>query len=81
MALNGIERNYVLVRSGVIARVDDLLESVSSTFLIDANVFPGNSGGPVLLEPTVFKLPGTKASATAYLIGVVKGYLPSLLSG
>jgi hypothetical protein len=45
-------------------------------FLIDALVFPGNSGGPVVSAATSIALQGTKAQSRAYLIGVVRGYLP-----
>ena len=47
----GEERNYAIVRQGVIARARDWIRGNASTFLIDASVFPGNSGGPVLLKP------------------------------
>lgn len=45
MGISGRERNYVIARSGSIARISDLLDSKDDTFLIDALVFPGNSGG------------------------------------
>lgn len=76
MNLAGAQRNYVIVRRGSVARVADLIESASPDLLIDANVFPGNSGGPVILEPTDFAIHGTKRNNTAFLIGVVKGYIP-----
>lgn len=77
MGLSGtIERNYVIARRGNIARLDDLLESSSTTFLIDALIFPGNSGGPVVSVPTLTSIEGTKAQDRAYLIGMVRSYLP-----
>ena len=54
----------------------DLIAKTSDTFLIDANVFPGNSGGPVVLTPEVTAIAGTKSHAAAKLIGVVQEYLP-----
>jgi len=55
MGLAGQQRNYVIVRQGVIARISEMIESASNTFMIDAFVFPGNSGGPVVLKPMRFQ--------------------------
>lgn len=44
MALVGDHRAAVIVRSGSIARVQDLFAGVGRSFLVDASVFPGNSG-------------------------------------
>jgi S1-C subfamily serine protease len=77
MGLSGsAKRNYVIARRGTIARISDLLDSTAPTFLIDALVFPGNSGGPVVSVPNVNAIQGTKAQNRAYLIGVVRAYLP-----
>jgi hypothetical protein len=76
MNLAGQQRNYAIVRPGAIARLNDLIESVATTLLIDSHVFPGNSGGPVILEPNLFAIDGTKSNNTAYLIGVVSDYIP-----
>lgn len=76
MGISGAQRNYVIARRGSIARISDLLDSVDDTFLIDALVFPGNSGGPVVSEPNLIAISGTKSQSAALLIGVVRGYLP-----
>ena len=76
MGLIGEERNYVIARSGGIARVRDALYSSSKDFLIDTFIFPGNSGGPVILRPEAFSIVGTKTITESYLIGIVKGYVP-----
>ncbi len=68
-----IDRNYVIARRGSIAKIDDVARG---TFLIDALVFPGNSGGPVVLATNVNFLQGTKPQERAYLIGMVRSYLP-----
>ena len=39
MGLSGRERNYPIVRQGIIARIQDWLENNSRTILIDASVF------------------------------------------
>jgi S1-C subfamily serine protease len=75
MGLVGEERNFVIVRSGSIARVRDALDGASAEFLVDAFIFPGNSGGPVILKPEMVAITGTKRVSTAYLIGVVAGFL------
>jgi len=76
MNLAGEQRNYVIVRQGAIARVDELLENKSSSFLVDAFVFPGNSGGPVILRPELVSIQGTKANTKAAIVGVVTAYQP-----
>jgi len=76
MNLAGQQRNYAIVRPGAIARVNDLIASAASTLLIDSHVFPGNSGGPVILQPSIISIGETKHSNVAYLLGVVKDYVP-----
>ena len=72
----GDERNYTIVRQGIIARAQDWLRGAARTFLIDALIFPGNSGGPVLLKPEMASIQGTKSNNRCGLIGMVSGYLP-----
>ena len=76
MGIAGEERNYPIARQGSIARIRDWLEGHSQTLLIDAPVFPGNSGGPVILKPEMFSVADTKSNSLAYLIGMVSSYLP-----
>ncbi len=76
MGLSGVQRNYVIVRQGAIARMTEMLDRIAPTFMIDALVFPGNSGGPVVLKPELAAISGTKSQSTAYLIGLVTGYRP-----
>jgi hypothetical protein len=44
--------------------------------MIDATVFPGNSGGPVVSKPEVVSIQGTKSHDSAYLIGIRASYVP-----
>lgn len=74
LGLAGAEQNYVIVRQGVIARIQDCYERRSKEFLIDSFVFPGNSGGPVILKPTMFSYGQTRPDPK--LIGVVAAYQP-----
>jgi hypothetical protein len=76
MNLTGAQRNYVVVRQGSIARISNLLDGTSDTFLLDSFVFPGNSGGPVVLRPEMVSITGTKSQANAYLVGAVIAYEP-----
>lgn len=75
MGLIGGERNTVTVRSGSIARIRDTLAKATEEFLVDAFIFPGNSGGPVVSKPEALSIKGTKSQSAAYLIGIVKSYV------
>ena len=76
MGIVGNTRQYVILRGGVIARVRDMLDGFSTDFIIDAPVFPGNSGGPVVIRPEFTFINGTKSQSESRLIGLVKGYIP-----
>jgi S1-C subfamily serine protease len=72
----GKERNYVVVRHGIIARIRDAIIGASDYIIIDATVFPGNSGGPVVTQPQAIAIEGTKAQTRSCLIGMVSAYVP-----
>lgn len=74
LQLVGGERNFVIARQGIIARIGDLLEGFSKTFLVDTFIFPGNSGGPVILRPEITSITGTKSQQNALLIGLVSSF-------
>lgn len=76
MGLVGEERNAVVVRGGVVARVRETLADPMRRFLVDAPIFPGNSGGPVVSKPEVVAIQGTKCQSDAHLIGIVAAYVP-----
>ena len=76
MGFIGATRQYVILRSGAIARIHDMLEGHSSDYIIDAFVFPGNSGGPVIIIPEITSIQGTQHNISSRLIGVVKSYIP-----
>ena len=76
LGLAGKERNYAIARHGVIARVQDWLRGDSNEFLIDATVFPGNSGGPVVTKPELASITGTEPLHECSLIGLVSSYIP-----
>lgn len=76
MGIMSPEKKYVVARSGIIARIRDMLDGNQESYLIDSNIFPGNSGGPVILRPEITAIEGTKSINKAALIGIVKSYLP-----
>lgn len=69
------QRKHPIVRQGIVARIRDWLEGAGRTILIDASVFPGNSGGPVVTKPEVASLRGTTANNRSLLIGMVSSYV------
>lgn len=70
MRISGKMRNFIIVRQGVIARVDEeVLEN--GFFYIDASAYPGNSGGPVIHKPEIVAISGTQSNSSAGLIGVI----------
>jgi S1-C subfamily serine protease len=68
-------RHYVIARSGCIARIQPALTGDDNDFLIDAMIFPGNSGGPVIYKPEIISIGGTSSVTKPGLIGIVAGYL------
>lgn len=76
MGIAGINKNYTIIRSGIIARLDDEIINSNFQFLIDAWVFPGSSGSPVILKPSLSSIKGTKPVNKAYLLGIAKSYIP-----
>jgi S1-C subfamily serine protease len=75
MGIVSVDRQHVFVRGGVISRIKDLFEKRSKDFVVDAFVFPGNSGGPVISKPENNSIQGTKFSNQASLIGIIKSYI------
>lgn len=70
----GGARSFVIVRGGTIARIRDALAGQSDDLLVDCFVFPGNSGGPVVLRPELDAVASTRPQPRALLLGVVKSY-------
>jgi hypothetical protein len=69
---------YPVVRSGSIAHIQDALDRRSSSFLLDSFVFPGNSGGPVILSRRGYGAPANRTHPIdfACVIGLVSAYVP-----
>lgn len=76
MGIVAPQRKNVIARVGAIARIRDVLDGHQTSFLIDANIFPGNSGGPVIIRPEFTSIQDTKSINRAALVGIVKSYVP-----
>jgi len=77
VGIAGVERNFVVAKQGIIARLAATQDSKQTTeYLIDAMVFPGNSGGPVITRFEIASITGTKAVKRSYLLGVVSQFIP-----
>ncbi len=64
-------REWPLVRSAVVQQVRPYLRENMNTILIDGNIFPGNSGGPVVADVGVAKTVGTTTYPRRRLMGMV----------
>lgn len=76
MGLVAPERQYVICRSGIFGRLRAYLDNRTKDYLVDVPVFPGNSGGPVIICPSALAINGTNTIKKADLVGVVKSYVP-----
>ena len=76
MGITGTSQNDVIVRHGIIARIQDWYDGRSKDFLIDSSIYPGNSGGPVVLKPVLWSANQRPKIAHARLLGLVASYLP-----
>ncbi len=67
-----------ICRLGCISRVMDafIRQKECPTFLVDAQVYPGNSGGPIVSRPEQMSIEGTPANNKANLIGILSDYIP-----
>lgn len=75
MGMVDVQFQSVICRGGYIARLQDVLHAGAGSFLVDVAVFPGNSGGPVVLRPEITSIVGTKPTREARLVGVVQSSL------
>ena len=75
MGIMAPDRQYVISRTGIIARLRDALEGTNKDFMIDSMIFPGNGGGPVINKPEIISIEGTNSVPSPYLIGIVASYL------
>ncbi|HVT72194.1 MAG TPA: serine protease [Lacunisphaera sp.] len=72
----GKDRLYAVCRGGIVARCSEWIEGRGKEILVDATVFPGNSGGPVFAGFYFASVTGTKIRNKSEFIGVVQSYIP-----
>jgi len=66
-----------ICRLGCISRISDVfVDNSIDSFLVDAQTFPGNSGGPIISRPEAFSIKGTSSNSSANLIGILHSYIP-----
>lgn len=67
-----------ICRLGCISRIADAFVSshTAQAFLVDAQIFPGNSGGPIISRPELISIQGTPNNTNANLIGILSAYIP-----
>lgn len=67
-----------ICRLGCISRIMDafvLSKRSKPVFLVDAQAFPGNSGGPIINRPEPLAIEGTPTNQSANLIGILSDYI------
>lgn len=67
-----------ICRLGCISRVTDafILKDSMPMFLVDAQTFPGNSGGPIVSRPELISINGVPQITSSNLIGILSAYIP-----
>lgn len=69
-------RSHPIVRQGSIARIQDMFEDPDNPwYMVEATIFPGGSGSPVLLNPEK-KNNKNKTEDPPQIIGVISGFWP-----
>ena len=76
MGIAGTDQNDVIVRHGMVARIQDWYDGRSKYFLIDSSIYPGNSGGPVVLKPVMWSSNNEPRFSRPKLLGLISAYLP-----
>jgi S1-C subfamily serine protease len=67
-----------IFRLGCISRIRDayILRDFNPTYYIDAQSFPGNSGGPIISRQDITLINNETTFINSYLIGIVSGHYP-----
>jgi hypothetical protein len=74
LAMGSNDAGFPILRGGRVASYPLTPQRYQKTFFVDVPIFPGNSGGPVLLVSTGRMLPdGSRAGRVQMLLGMVAG--------
>ena len=67
-----------ICRLGCISRVADafLAPQSATAFLVDAQAFPGNSGGPIVSRPEHISIENTPQNTSSNLVGILSAFIP-----
>ena len=64
-------------RLGCIAQIENMYHNGNiKNYIIDSETFPGNSGSPVINQPSLFSVDNEPTNNKTNLIGIVSAYLP-----
>ena len=76
--LGNTSQKNPICRLGCISRISNLYipGNPELNFLVDAQSFPGNSGGPVIIRPEILSVIGSKSQDQTALIGILHKYIP-----
>jgi hypothetical protein len=76
LGIAGRSQNFPCVKWGIISRIDKEVIKKDKSFWVDSSIFPGSSGSPIILRPSIHSLTSTPAVSQVYLLGVVSKYIP-----
>ena len=76
--LGNTSQKNPICRLGCISRISNLYipGNPEVNLLVDAQSFPGNSGGPVIIRPESLSVIGSKPQQQTALIGILHSYIP-----
>ena len=66
------DRNYPLVRHGIISQCQPYIRQQSELIFVDGAIWPGNSGGPVVTKPAAIALKNTSRYKNSSLLGMIQ---------
>ena len=81
LGIGNQERNWPVVRQGIIAECKQYKSEEGGAILVDGAIWGGASGGPVITKPEMFALEGTKQTVQSWLLGMVQGTVAEEMRG
>lgn len=74
LVVKGTSRS--ICRIGCMDRICSEQISETNNILIEIQIFPGNSGSPIISKPELVSITGTKNLSRSLLVGIVHSYIP-----